>query len=98
MESIENLVERLRQPWPPSNSEDPLMVEAAELIEKLAAALIPFAECARVFDPDMIGGTMPKTGEWQSWPRMVDGKIHTYTLTVEHLREARAVLGELGDD
>jgi hypothetical protein len=32
-----SLVERLRQPWPPSNSEDPLMTEAADEITRLTA-------------------------------------------------------------
>jgi HAMP domain-containing protein len=32
-----SLVERLRQPWPPSHSEDPLMTEAADEITRLAA-------------------------------------------------------------
>lgn len=36
---MSDIVERLRQPWPPSNSEDPLMTEAAAEIERLRAAL-----------------------------------------------------------
>lgn len=34
---MSDIVERLRQPWPPSNSEDPLMTEAADEIERLRA-------------------------------------------------------------
>ncbi len=83
--------------YPDSNRLFDLVIcgaDAADRIAQLEAALRPFAECARVFDPDMLGGTMPKTGPWQSWPRMVDDKLHMYELTVENLRDARAALGE----
>lgn len=62
--------------------------ELAAEVERLARALAPFAACAVLFDPDRIGGNMPDTGVWQSWPRL-DGD---YELTVEHLREARAAI------
>lgn len=67
-------------------------------IERLRAALEPFAAVACVFDPDMIGGTMPHTGPWQSWPRTINGEMVMYELTVEHLRNARAALGEENSD
>lgn len=87
-----NLVTRLRGWLDEDTPIGVIMNEAAARIVALEAALRPFAECARVFDPDMLGGTMPKTGPWQSWPRMVDNKLHMYELTVENLRNARAAL------
>jgi hypothetical protein len=53
-----SLVERLRQPWPPSHSEDPLMTEAADEITRLAArvaeleaALRDIAKVTRGWEP-----------------------------------------------
>lgn len=71
------------------------IAELEAKVARLTAALKPFADCATVFDPGVIGGTMPKTGSWQSWPRMIDGKYHSFDLTVEHLREARDAVKEV---
>lgn len=72
-----------------------LDIEIAALrsrVEELESALRPFAKVARVFDPDMIGSCMPRTGEWYSWPRLIEGEIEVFALTVEDLRNARTAL------
>ncbi len=63
-----------------------LIAAAPELLE----ALKPFANVACLFDDGRRGGTMPKTGPWQSWPRL-DGD---YELTVEDLQKARAAIAK----
>ncbi len=64
-------------------------IPAAKEVDKLRKALRPFAEAARMFDPDIIGGTTPKTGPWHTWWKTIGGKPVKVELTVEHLREAR---------
>jgi hypothetical protein len=54
-----SLVERLRQPWPPSHSEDPLMTEAADEITRLEARVKEMEEVCRkliAYEQAMDGG------------------------------------------
>ena len=44
---MSDIVERLRQPWPPSHSEDPLMTEAADEITRLKAEVERLTETER---------------------------------------------------
>lgn len=57
-------------------------------VERLRAALEPFAKLAELFDDARRSGLTPKTGTVMSWPRI----DYEYELTVEHLRYARAAL------
>lgn len=61
-------------------------------IGALQAALKPFAFVARVFDADIVSGTQPRSGIWQSWPRTINGEQVDFDLTVEDLRGARQAL------
>lgn len=67
------------------------MTEAANEIERLREALAPFAALAEIFD--VRRGTTPTEGEIYQW--CIGGK--EYSLTVEHLREARRALAPSED-
>jgi len=72
----------------PSTNPDMAHVEALEAENRrLREALEPFSALADIFD--LPGGTRPQEGEIASW---IDHRVGERTLTVEHLRTARAAL------
>ena len=60
-------------------------------IERLRAALEPFAKAANCYDDGVRGSNMPRTGVWYGWKM---GKGIEAELTVENLRDARAALAQ----
>lgn len=92
--SMSDIVERLRDATDRDAISDAIeeIIALRSKVESQSRALRPFAEVARVFDPDMRGSCLPTTGEWYAWPRLVNGAPYDFHLTVEHLREARAAL------
>jgi hypothetical protein len=72
------------------NAADTITALRAE-VERLRAALEPFAEAARCYDDDVCGSNMPTSGAFYGWRLGAGVELD---LTVEDLREARAALKE----
>lgn len=87
---VADIVESLRSVSPDDYDECcSVMNKAADTIERLRAALEPFAKAARCYDDGVRGGNMPSSGVWHGW---MMGNGVTAELTVEDLRCARAAL------
>lgn len=87
-----NPLKGLAMPPPPRQLD--IEIEALKIeIALLRDALRPFAKVAHLFDDGVRGSGMPSTGAWYTWPRLVNGEVHDYCLTVEDLRMARDLMG-----